>query len=83
MAKVKIVGYESFNSKKGNRCVLIHTVKDIEKRDAHIMVQGQQTTSYYVGENLQSKVTPALVGKEVEIYTAFYGNKANLLEVVV
>lgn len=82
MAKVKVVGYESFNSKKGNRCVMIHTIKDIVKRDSHTVVSGQQATSFYVPEHLQSKVSQALVGKEVEAYTAFFGGRENLLDIL-
>lgn len=82
MAKAKVVGYESFNSKKGNKCVMLHVMKDIEKRDAHIAVHGQQVVSYYVPDHLQQKASPALVGKEVEIYSAFFSNRDNLLDIV-
>lgn len=83
MAKVKVVGYESFNSKKGNRCVMIHTVNDIVKRDNHTVVSGQKAASYFVPEHLHSKVSQALVGKDVEMYTAYFGGKENLLDVLV
>lgn len=80
--KAKIVGYESFTSKKGTKCVMIHTVNDIVKRENHAVVSGQKATSFFVPEHLHGKVSQALVGKEVEMYTAYFGGKENLLDVL-
>lgn len=82
MVKVKLVGYEEFKSKKGNLCVSISVLRPLERRDSHTVCEGQKAVSYFVPDNLRNKVNAQDVGKELNIYTAFYGNNDNLIDII-
>lgn len=82
MVKVKLVGYEEFTSKKGNVCVSISVLRPLERRDSHIVCQGQKAVSYFVPDTLKNKVSAEDVGKELNVYTAFYGNSDNLIDII-
>lgn len=82
MVKVKLVGYEEFTSKKGNVCVSISVLRPLEKRSSHTVCTGEKAVSYFVPDNLRNKVSVQDVGKELSIYTAFYGNSDNLIDII-
>ena len=78
----KLVGYEEFTSKKGTHCVNLHFIAPLNKRDAHLMCSGNRAMSFFVPDNLKVKISANDVGEEFTIYTAFYGNRMNLLDIV-
>lgn len=79
---VQLVGLEIFTSKKGNNCMTIHTLTPLTKREAHTECIGQMATSYFVPDDLKSKISANDIGKELTIYTYFSGNKENLADIM-
>lgn len=62
-----LLGYEEFTSKNGLNCVLAHFTKTINKRDTHIVCTGSKSVSFFVSDNLKSKISANDVGKELTI----------------
>jgi len=79
---VQLVGLEVFTSKKGTPCMTIHTLTPLTKREAHTECIGQMATSYFVPDELKAKISINDIGKELTIYTIFYGNKDNLVDIM-
>lgn len=82
MVKAKLVGYEEFTSKKGALCVMISVLRPLDRRSSHTVCEGQKAITYFVPENLRNKVSKEDVGKDINIYTAFYGNSDNLVDII-
>ena len=82
MVKAKLVGYEVFTSKKGNLCVSISVIKPLERRDSHTECVGQKAVSYFVPDNCKGKVSSADVGKDINIYVAYYNGQENLVDII-
>ena len=77
-----LVGVEIFTSKKGVQCMTIHTLSPINKRESHIECAGQMASSYFVPDELRTKISVNDIGKEFTIYTYFTGNKDNLADIM-
>ena len=76
--KAKVVGLTRGTTKKGEPFVMLNCNEPfVQKQTANGSV-GMQATSYFLDENLMSKVNNDIIGKEVTIYTVFTG-KNNIL----
>lgn len=79
---ITLVGYEVFTSKNGKLCTLIHTESPISKRDSHSECAGKNTASYFVSEQLRTKVSISDIGKDITIYTNFHDGKEHLQDII-
>lgn len=82
MVKARLVGYEVFTSKKGNVCVNISVLMPLERRDSHTECVGQKAVSFFVPDNCKNKVSSADVGKDINIYVAYYNGNNNLVDII-
>lgn len=66
---VTLLGYEEFTSKNGLNCVLAHFTKELNKRASHVVCTGSKSVSFFVSDNLKSKISANDIGKEFTICT--------------
>lgn len=81
MSAKKVLGYRKFNSKTGKPCCIVTVSYPYPDRDLQYGACGNKTEESWIPEELQSIVTPQIIGKTAEFTYDVVNGRAYIREV--
>lgn len=78
MAKSVLVGFKSFTSKKGQLCNLASVITDYTPAEVSRGCMGAECQTVFLSDDTAKKITPEVIGKQVELIYSIRGGRAYL-----
>lgn len=78
MAKSKLVGFKSFQSKKGTQCNMASIITDYTPAEVSRGCIGAECQTVFLSDATAAKITADSIGKEVDLIYSIRGGRAYL-----